>query len=247
MELNDLLDHLYDDFGLSKPPFFNGLIFPGPVQPIRVENYIPFYNSEQIAQYGLPEYWGVDVYQIIETRETSAPMVTDYDMEQARYGALRPIHYYNRVERFESTLFQLIACRGKVPDEVIQHIMEEGFDSHPDRIWDSIRTILKKKKWNRYYNRIPTILQILGFNRKINFGDKNSFVLELVNEFKKIQAAFEKVKPELSRKYFPNLRYIAFRLLQQQGAMFEYRIPFLRTPSKEKMLDDLWDLIQANI
>lgn len=249
LELGDLLDQLYDDFGLNKP-FFSEFIFPGPVQPIRVENYIPFYNSDQIERYGLPEYWGVEQYQIIETRESGAPMVTDYDMEQARVGALRPIHYYNRVERFESTLYQLVACRGKVPPDVVEYIVNSGFDRHPDRVWDSIRTILKQKKdkkWTRYYNRIPTILQILGFERKINFGDQNSFILELVNDFKKVQAAFERIKPTLSRTYFPNLRYVAFRLLQQHGAMFEYRIPFLRTPSKEKMLDELWNLIQENI
>ena len=241
MELGDLLDQLFIDFGLTPNQY------PGPVQPIRVENGIPFYNSDQIALYGLPDYWGIEYYQIIETRETSTPMVTDYDMEQARVGSLRPIHFYNRVERFESILFQLVACRGKVPSNVISHIIDHGFDRDPDHVWDSIRAILKKKNWTRYYNRIPTILQILGFDRKINFGDQNAFILETVNEFKKLNAAFERLKPSLERKYFPNLRYIAFKLLQQQGAMFEYRIPFLRTPSKEKMLDRLWDLLQKEL
>lgn len=239
MELEELLDSLFSDYGLNPSP--------GPVQPVRFEDGIPFYYSDDIELYGLPHHWGVEEYQIIETRETSAPMVTDYDMEQSRVGALRPIHFYNRVERFESILFQLIACRGKVPDDVIAHIVQNGFDRNPDHVWDSIRAILKKNQWSRYYNRIPTILQMLGFHRKINYGDQNAFVLNIVNEFKKVNAAFEQLKPRLQRKYFPNLRYIAFKLLQQEGAMFEYRIPFLRTPSKEKLLDDLWELLQKQI
>ena len=170
------------------------LRFPGPVNPIRVENYIPVYSSDQIEAYGEPEGWGVVSYLVVQTRESAQPMVTDYNMEQERRGSLRPVHRYNRVERFESTLYQLIACRGKVPRDVIDMIKKIGYDDHPDRIWDSIRDILKKKNMRLYYNRIPTILQILGYARKIDFNDLNSFVIDVVSEFKKINYKFDLVK-----------------------------------------------------
>lgn len=218
-----------------------------PVQPVRWEFGIPFYTSQQVDLFGLPEHWGVDQYQIIELREDATPFVTDYDMEMDRRGSLRPIHHYNRVERFESILLQLLGCRGKVPRTVIDHIKERGYDHNPVRIWDSIRTILKEKKWRQYYNRIPIILNQLGYQEKIEYGDQNAFVLELINEFKKISHRFEEIKETLKRKYFPNLRYVAFKLLQEYGATFQYQIPFLRTPRKEKHLDELWLMLRNKV
>jgi hypothetical protein len=220
--------------------------FPGPCQPIRIENYIPVYDSEQVDLYGQPENWGIVSYLVIQTRESASPMVTDYKMEQERRGALRPIHHYSRVERFETTLYQLIGCRGKVPKMVIDYIVEEGYDDDVEKIWDSIRGILKKRNWRIYYNRIPTILQILGFGRKIEFGDKNSFVRDVVADFKILNYRFEMRKDDMvGRKYFPSLRYIAFKLLEKHGAQFQYRIPFVRTPRKMKMLEDLWNEINV--
>ena len=42
--------------------------FPGPCQPIRIENYIPVYDSEQVDLYGQPENWGIVSYLVIQTR-----------------------------------------------------------------------------------------------------------------------------------------------------------------------------------
>jgi hypothetical protein len=216
-----------------------------PVAPIRQEFGIPFFTSQQIDLYGLPHLYGVDQYQIVELREDSHPAVTDYDMEQERRGSLRPVHHYSRVERFESILYQLLGSRGIVPRKVIDHIQEVGFDSRPDYIWDSIRGILKHQGWSMYYNRIPIILDQIGFPCRIDFGDKNAFVINVVNEFKKVSARFEELKSQLTRTYFPNLRYVAFKLLQEYGAVFQYKIPFLRTPRKEKMMDELWELLRS--
>ena len=215
--------------------------FPGPCQPIRIENWMPVYTSEQIDLYGLPDNWGIVSYLVVQTRESAHPMVTDYDMEQERRGALRPVHHYSRLERFESTLYQLIGCRGKVPSFVIDHIKEVGYDSDPDNIWESVQSILKKKNWRIYYNRIPTILQIIGFARKIDFKDNSRLLEEIVIDFKRINYKFERIKSGLGgRKYFPSLRFIAFKLLEKHGAVFQYQIPFVRTPRKMKMLLDLW-------
>ena len=214
-----------------------------PCIPVRFEAGIPFYTSQQVDLYGEPHHWGVDQYQIIQLREDAHPFVTDYDMEMERRGALRPIHHYSRIERFESILYQLIGSRGRVPPEVVETIRREGFNTDPNLIWESIRSILKKHKWRMYYNRIPTILQMLGYQEKIEFGDNNAFVRELVNDFKKISQKFEQMKPTLGRSYFPNLRFIAFKLLERSGAVFQYKIPFVRTPRKEKMLNELWKIL----
>lgn len=216
-----------------------------PCQPVRFEAGIPFYTSHQVDLYGEPHHWGVDQYQIIQLREDAHPFVTDFEMEQDRRGALRPIHHYSRVERFESILYQLIGSRGRVPPEVVQTIRKEGYNQDPEKIWDSIRSILKKHKWRPYYNRIPTILQMLGYQEKIEFGDSNLFVRQLVNDFKRISQRFEELKPTLGRTYFPNLRFIAFKLLEASGANFQYKIPFVRTPRKEKILNEMWKILSS--
>ena len=218
-------------------------IFPGPCQPIRIENYIPVYDSEQYDIYGSPENWGISSFLVIQTQESARPMVTDYKMEMERRGALRPIHHYSRVERFKNVLYQLLGCRGIVPKHVIEHIQSVGYDLDPDHIWDSIRNILKRKQWRLYYNRIPIIIQILGYKRKIDFGDSNEFLEKVITDFKIINTNYELLKGTFGRTYFPSLRFVAFKLIKKHGAEFQYKFPYIRTPRKIDLLEGIWTLL----
>jgi hypothetical protein len=219
--------------------------FPTPYRPIRIDNYIPVYTTAQIDMYGFPDYYGVVCYTVIQEHEDVSPMVMDYQMEQERRGALRPIHYYDRIERFTSTLYQLIGCRGKVPEDVIETIKETEYSTDPLYIWDSVRDILKTiPNGRKYYNRIPTILSKLGYKHKIDFQDQDYIIKDICLEFRKINAKYELIKSRLEgRKYFPSLRFIAFKLLEKHGAEFQYRIPFVRTPRKQVLLESIWDEI----
>jgi len=49
-----------------------------------------------------------------------------------------------------------------------------------------------------------------------------------------------------TRKYFPNLRYVALRLLVDHGAMFEYHVPLLKTKRKLKGMDELYLTLKNN-
>lgn len=216
--------------------------FPTPYRPIRIDDHIPIYTTAQIDMYGFPEHYGVTSYVVIQEHEDVAPMVMDYAMEQERRGALRPIHHYDRIERFTSTLYQLIGCRGKVPVDIIDTINEAEYNSDPAYIWDSIRDILKTIPGGRkYYNRIPTILSMLGYKHKIDFQDQDYVIRDICLEFRKINAKYELIKSRFeNRKYFPSMRFIAFKLLEKHGAHFQYRIPFVRTPRKQVLLEELW-------
>ena len=229
------------DFLVPETLFYQEV--PGPVQPFRIDDdFVPVYTSSQIALYGLPEYWGIVVYRVIELREDASPFVTDFKMEQER-GRLRPIHRYSRVERFESVLYQLIACRGKVPASIIALIRTVGYNEDPKEVWNSVRSILKSNGGRVYYNRIPSILNILGYDRKIQFGDSNELVRLIVNDFRILSNRFEKIKGEVGRVYFPSLRFIACKLLELYGVKFEFEIPFVRTPRKLKTMEHIWDLL----
>lgn len=130
-----------------------------------------------------------------------------------------------------------------VPASIISLIREHGYDKDPSKVWNSIRAILKKHKGRRYYNRIPTILDILGYDRKIQFGDSNELVRQIVLDFQLLSSRFEKVKKVLGRVYFPSLRFIACKLLELYGVTFEFSIPFVRTPRKLKTMEQIWDLL----
>lgn len=163
------------------------------LQPVRYDDdLVPVYDSKQIEIWGLPDWFGITQYRVIALRETESPMVSDWKMQMER--PMRPIHRYSRVERFTSVLAQLIACRGKVPKDVIDEIKKVGFSQDPDKIWNEIRGILKKRKGRKYYNRIPTILEILGF-QKVGV-DKNSLVNEIIDDFRIISGESERLAPQ---------------------------------------------------
>ena len=132
-------------------------------------------------------------------------------MVSATDRAKRPVLARAVVNKSEA----FVACRGKVPKDLIEEIKSAGYTKNPDLIWDEIRGILKKRKGRKYYNRIPMILEILGF-QKVGV-DKNSLVRGIIDDFRIISGRFNERKELLGRVYFPSLRFIAFKLLEMHG------------------------------
>ncbi|MEG3883803.1 hypothetical protein QT971_06285 [Microcoleus sp. herbarium19] len=204
------------------------------MQPLRYENGIPIFSSTQIDDYGFPENWGFIYYEIIENRDTTT-FATDYKLEQSYYK--RPIHRYNRKQRFKNVIGQLMGDRGKVPDNIVSIV---GFYLQPGDRWNEVRRVLKSFQWRIYYNRIPYIIQQLtkmNSTNKIHI-DQYTNVME---DFDHFCFLFEKHKSELGRKYFPNMRFIALKLIEKNGIQLNYPIPVTRTVRKQKELDSLWD------
>ncbi len=232
--------------GQASPAAITAAEYNLPYQPVDHDHGVPVFNSEQLKVYGVPDNYGCFDYIVIELSETVSPYVTDWDMDQERYGSLRPIHHYNRVKRFESVIYQLLSARGEVPDEVILFVKLHGYNTDKDLIWDEIRNILKMQGWRRYYNRIPTILSRLGFPLKINYGNRTDTIDLIIREFRRISMNFETMFPvegKKRKKYFPNIRFVALKLLEHYDTEFEYNIPFVRTPRKVKSMHDMWDLL----
>lgn len=213
-----------------------------PTLPLRIESDGKHvYSSEQISIYGLPEtwIWPNNYYEVISNLDFERPAAQDFKFEQERWGSTRPIHRYSRVKRFESTLYQLLGYRGNVDLVDLLYIKEVGYDEHPLRIWESLRRILKENGWQKYYNRIPTIIQMLGLDLKIHVGKDNEMVNDIIRTFKMMNSLFEDVKP-FGRTYFPNMRFIVIRMLETFGAKFDFDIPRVRTKRKLKPLDEIW-------
>ena len=219
----------YLPFGES----FWGMI---PYYAIREENGVPFFLKCDVDLFGKPDLWGLDEYFVIETRE-------DLEMVLGKEGERdgprsRPVHLYSRFERFKGVLMELLGVK-EVPKEVIELLKERCFDPHRDRCWNSVRKILKQEGLTRYYNRIPTMLQMLGMEK--NLHCEYEVVMEILNDFKRISARFDGAL--WGRTYFPNLRFCALKYLELAGVEFEYKIPFLRTPRKLREMNIVWDLL----
>jgi len=212
---------IYEDFGVVE--------WPGP-EPLRFENCVPVYTKDQIDEC-LPDEWGISIYLVVE----SPIYESGYEKKPEFRRVKEKHHLYSRVDRFKTTLYQLLGARGRVPWQVLV-VVAKGFDKHPDKVWDSVRDVLYRNGLAMYYNRIPSILDLLGYEKKIKWvGD----VDEIIRDFMRMSNKFDHV----GEGYFPNLRFTALRLLEEYGCVFEYRIPFLRTRRKLGPANEIWDFL----
>lgn len=209
------------------------------MQPFKYDpDGVPCFSTNQIDDYGFPEHWGFDLYRVIDSRDK--PMVSDFKMEH-QYD-LRKIHRYDRVGRFKSILYNLVGERGTVPIEVIQVVGQYINRDNPD-LWNACRKVMKHFGFRMFYNRIPVVLKELKLGQ--GFSTMSYEELEkIVNRFKKLVEVFNINSKEFGRKYFPNFRYIALRLLDEAGYTPGYEIPLIRTVRKDKQLNELWNKLQ---
>lgn len=209
--------------------------FEKTMQPFRIdEDGVAVFTNNQIDDYGFPEWHGYDVYRVIETRACQE-LVTDFTLEN-QYDK-RPVHRYCRKKRFQTVLGHLLNDKGKVPPHIIKLVQEEMF---PNReLWDEVRTILKQHKLRIYYNRIPFIIQQLD---KVSSSKpvRAYQYRDIMKDFDQFCFWFEQVKHQWKRSYFPNMRFIALKMMERHGIELNYEIPLTRTLRKRKDLEQIW-------
>jgi Poxvirus Late Transcription Factor VLTF3 like len=110
-------------------------------------------------------------------------------------------------------------------------------------MWNEVRKILKHFKWRIYYNRIPFIVHQLTRKNSVSWTKSYDQYQEIITDFKRICYVFDQKREELKRKYFPNMRFIALKLLEKHGVKLEYNIPFTRTSRKRKDLEYIWNIL----
>ena len=209
-----------------------------PYLALREESGVPVFWKRDVDLYGKPELWGLEIYQCVELREDQEYKMEWKDEKERR---LRPKHLYCRVERFKGVLMELIGVKGVVENEVLDVLKNNFFDPSRSGCWNSIRGILKKEGLTRYYNRIPTILQRLGLEKRLKLEDECRMVGEIIRDFQRISRKFD--ERDWERTYFPNLRFCALKYLELAGMEFKYEIPFLRTPRKLKESLEVWNIL----
>lgn len=165
-------------------------------------------------------------------------------------------HRYSRVKRFKFILTQLMGATGFVKqknrdDEVM---VMQPFWKHKkileqipkNMLWETIRLILKKHKQRIFYNRIPTIIRRLGLVTPSKQSTSTKLD-SIMYDFQLMHHVFNQVKSKIGRAYFPNLRYIALKLMAKHGLPLIVEIPQLRTLSKQEELDGIYKTIWVEI
>jgi hypothetical protein len=191
-------------------------------------------------EWGLPEHFGwTEGYEVQD-------LGPDFALNWADEGQARrrAVHHYSRIDRFKFTLGQLLGCTGEVPPEVFDLMPAALKYVGKDELWVTVRQILKKAGLRIYYNRIPAILAGLGMIRFTGTGDKYQAIMA---DFVKMHNVFSAIKTKVKRVYFPNLRYVAVRLMAKHGVVLPYTIPATLTPAKTvalaKDFDEIWAFI----
>lgn len=168
----------------------------------------------------------------------------DYKDEQSYDW--RDTHRYFRRGRFKTILYNLLDIRGSVPVDTLIKVRRELRLLKPSKskIWNQVRCILKRLKYQKYYNMIPAIIKFcVGITVKVDFGIDDKILLD----FDLMHNQFDNIAEITGRKYFPNIRFIALKLIRKYGIVYPYNVPLLRTSRKQMYLNSLFDKFDLNV
>jgi hypothetical protein len=113
------------------------------------------------------------------------------------------------MERITSTVHHLTGTAGKVPDDIIELVEDNLWDTDPETMWLSVQTILKNEGKSKYFNRIGSILQKIGFKPMIEEIEGGLNLDNVFEHFSRMSIKFD--QGGFNRTYFPPMRYVALR------------------------------------
>tara|TARA_B100000214_G_scaffold333337_1_gene275340 strand:+ start:4386 stop:5471 length:1086 start_codon:yes stop_codon:yes gene_type:complete len=157
---------------------------------------------------------------------------------------------YKRINHFNEWLAQFQAKETTdIPEEVYKGILDElkknKFINIKDLSYKNVREILKKLKFNKYYEHIPHIINILN-------GQKAPILTRHYEEqlrmmFKEIQTPFMTHCP-IERKNFLSYSYVLHKfceLLELDDLLVYF--PLLKSREKLQQQDQIWEKICGSL
>jgi len=160
----------------------------------------------------------------------------------------REISYfaYKRINHFNEWLAQFQAKETTdIPMEVYNDVIKElNKNIHIDisKITNKqVREILKKLKYNKFYEHIPNIINVITGNKAPSLLPQHEELLR--NMFKEIQTPFMKHCPE-ERKNFLSYSYVLHKFceLLELDELLQY-FPLLKSREKLQQQDKIWQKI----
>jgi hypothetical protein len=153
---------------------------------------------------------------------------------------------YKRINHFNEWLAQLQAKETTdIPEKVYNGILKE-LDKNPfmkieDITYKYVREILKRLKFNKYYEHIPHIINILNGKKAPVLSSKYEEQLRMM--FKEIQTPFMKHCPD-KRKNFLSYSYVLHKFCEliELDEFLPY-FPLLKSREKLQQQDIIWEKI----
>jgi len=157
---------------------------------------------------------------------------------------------YKRINHFNEWLAQFQAKETTdIPQEIYDGILLElkkiKFISLKNISYKHIRDILKKLHYNKYYEHIPHIINVLNGYRAPLLSRQHEEQLRMM--FKEIQTPFIKFCPE-DRKNFLSYSYVLHKFCQliDLDDLLIY-FPLLKSREKLQQQDKIWKQICSNL
>ena len=151
---------------------------------------------------------------------------------------------YKRINHFNEWLAQFQAKeKTELPENIYHDIIDElNKTSYIDKSklkYKDVRLILKKLKYNKYYEHIPHIISVLTNKRAPTLDRKTEEVLRSL--FKEIQIPFMNNCPP-NRKNFLSYSYVLHKFceLLEFDHLLEY-FPLLKSREKLHQQDIIWE------
>jgi hypothetical protein len=160
----------------------------------------------------------------------------------------REISYfaYKRINHFNEWLAQFQAKETtEIPKFIYTDVMDEfkkNINSNINNItYKQVREILKKLKYNKYYEHIPHIITVIGGSKAPSLLTQYEELLR--NMFKEIQIPFMNNCPD-DRKNFLSYSYVLHKfcqLLELDDLLINF--PLLKSREKLQQQDKIWENI----
>lgn len=198
-----------------------------------------------------------DVEKLTNPRESyaSCPVcgeVTKYQDSQNNKGeyseeveVLSPFAY-KRINHFKEWISMIIAREGSGPsqeilDELLKELKKDKIETREEVTEERIREYLKKLKYSKLYDHIPSIIYKLCGVPPPQISPQ--LEAKLIEMFQQIQAPFEKHKPD-DRLNFLSYSYCIHKLLELLGqSHLLAKLPLLKSREKLYHQDVTWKLI----
>ena len=157
---------------------------------------------------------------------------------------------YKRINHFNEWLAQFQAKETTdIPDDVYKNIIKElkkNIFLNMDKIeYKQVRDILKKLKYNKYYEHIPHIINIISGKKAPLLNRQQEEQLRMM--FKEIQIPFMKNCPS-ERKNFLSYSYVLHKFCQLiELDDFLIYFPLLKSREKLQQQDKIWEKICSDL
>lgn len=205
------------------------------MNPIRYDGEIAVFTTLQVEILGEPGHYGYDRYIVID-----GPPQYENAVNHWQQSFLVKKHRYSRIARFKTVVRNLFGETRSKADYVATAVLQAFLKPDSLSIYEDARKILKHYKLQKFYKMIPTLVYKTTQVRILTIPDthKKDFselLQEVYNRFIVFENLFLRVADK-NRKYFPNLKFTALRILTGLGIENKF-IPQLRTKRNAEDLE----------